>query len=213
MAEIAKNVLKADYRGIIPPIITPLREDETLDEESLEKLINYCIDNGVHGIFAMGSSGEAMCVSRDVWRKTIEVTLKAAGRRVPVFCGVIDSSTARVIENIKKLEQAGAEIVVVAPAFYIRNTCQEEIIRHYDKVCSSTNLNVMAYNIPPMTNANILPETIKKLSEIDNLVAYKDSCADWEQVQRNLFLLEDSGMSFFNGAEELCGYSHGYTGN
>ncbi len=199
--------LRNVYNGIIPPIITPLREDETLDEENLEKLIQYCLNNGVHGVFAMGTSGEAMCVSRKVWKRTIEIALKAAKDKVPVFCGVIDSSTTRVIENIKELEQAGAEIVVATPAFYLQNTCQAEIIRHYEKICSSTALKVVAYNIPPTTHVNILPETIKTISRIDNIIAYKDSCADWEQFQRTLFLLEDSNISLFNGAEELCGVS------
>lgn len=198
---------KTDFYGIIPPIITPLKENETLDEENLEKLINYCLDNGVHGIFTMGSSGESMCVSREVWKKTIETTLKVTGDRAPVFCGVIDSSTVRVIENIKEVEQVGAKIVVVTPTFYLPNTCQEEIVRHFEKVCSSTTLKVVAYNIPPMTHVNILPETIRELAKIDNLVAYKDSCANWEQFQRNIFMLEDSNISLFNGAEELCSAS------
>jgi len=199
--------VKKNYYGIIPPIVTPLKEDETLDETGLEKLVDYCIDNGVHGVFAMGTSGEAMCVSKKVWKRTIEVTLRAAKNRVPVFCGAIDSSTSRVIENIKELEQSGAQIVVITPAFYLQNTCQSEIIRHFEKVCSSTKLQVVAYNIPPTTHVNILPGTIKKIAEIDNLVAYKDSCADWEQFQRNIFVLEDSNISLFNGAEELCGAS------
>ncbi|HHW48461.1 MAG TPA: dihydrodipicolinate synthase family protein [Clostridiaceae bacterium] len=201
------NDTKKRYCGIVPPIITPLKESGALDEEGLEKLINYCIDNGVHGIFAMGTSGEAMCVSRKVWKRTIEVTLKTVGNRVPVFCGAIDSSTERVIENIKELEQAGAEIIVATPAFYLQNTCQEEIIRHFEKICSSTSLKIVVYNIPSTTHVNILPETIRRLSEIDNIIAYKDSSADWEQLQREIFLLEDANISLFNGAEELCGVS------
>ena len=198
---------KKDFYGIIPPIITPLKDDETLDTEGLEKLITFCLDKGVHGVFTMGTSGEAMCVSRKVWKETIETTLKTVGNRAPVFCGVIDSSTVRVIENIKELEQAGAKIVVATPAFYLQNACQAEIIHHFEKICSSTTLKVVAYNIPPTTHVNILPATIKALAEIDNLVAYKDSCADWEQFQRNIFMLEDSNISLFNGAEELCGTS------
>ncbi|MHB8277082.1 MAG: dihydrodipicolinate synthase family protein [Candidatus Humimicrobiaceae bacterium] len=198
---------KSKYFGIIPPLVTPLLEDESLDEGSFVKIINYCIDGGVHGVFTMGTSGEAMNVTRKVWGRAIEISVKEAGSRVPVFCGVIDSCTIRVIENIKEAQQVGAKIVVVAPAFYLQNTCQDEIIRHFEKVCNSTDLQVAIYNIPSMTHVNILPETISELAKIDNVVAYKDSCGNWEQVQRDLFLLEDSNISFFNGAEELCSAS------
>ena len=88
---------KEKFKGIIPPIITPLTEERRLDEEGLRKLIDFDIENGVHGIFAMGTSGEAMMVRREDWLRTLEVTVDQVNGRVPVFCGVIDSSTERVI--------------------------------------------------------------------------------------------------------------------
>jgi dihydrodipicolinate synthase/N-acetylneuraminate lyase len=201
------NNNKQNLYGIIPPIITPLTKNEELDQEGLEKVINYCIENGVTGIFALGTSGEAMRTSRRVWKETAETAIKIVGKRVPLFIGAIDTCTTRVIENIKELEQIGAEMVVVTPAFYLQNSCQDEIIRHYEKICRSTGIKVIAYNIPPMTHVNILPETIFEIAKFENIVAYKDSCGDWEQFQRNLFLLEDSKISVFNGAEELCSAS------
>jgi dihydrodipicolinate synthase/N-acetylneuraminate lyase len=75
MKEATKN-FKSKYYGIIPPIITPLTENQELDQENLEKLVEYCLNNGVHGIFTMGSSGEAMCVSKDVWEKTIATVIR-----------------------------------------------------------------------------------------------------------------------------------------
>lgn len=195
---------KQAYTGIIPPIITPLHEDRTLDVEGLKRLIDFDIANGVTGIFTMGSSGEAMMTSREVWLAAIKNTVDHVAGRVPVFCGVIDSSTTRVIENIKAAEQAGAEIMVVTPAFYLQNSCQAEILRHYETIARSTRCKLVAYNIPGMTHAYIAPETIRQIAEIDNVVAYKDSCADWESFQRVLFLLEDRDIAVFNGAEELC---------
>jgi 4-hydroxy-tetrahydrodipicolinate synthase len=206
MKNFATNDLQ-HLHGIIPPVITPLTENEELDRESFEKGINYCIDNGVHGIFALGSSGAVMSISRKVFLETAEAAMKIVGKRVPLFVGVIDTCTARVIENIRELEQLGVEMVVVTPAFYMQNTCQDEIVRHFEKICESTNLKVVVYNIPPLCHVNILPETVLKLAQIENIVAYKDSCANWEQFQRNLFLLENAPISVFNGAEELCAAS------
>ena len=195
---------KQKFKGIIPPIITPLTEQRTLDEDALRRLIEFDLQGGVHGIFAMGSSGEAMMVSREDWLRTLKVTVEQVAGRVPVFCGVINSSTARVIEDMKRAEDVGAENMVITPSFYLQNSCQDEIIRHYEAVAASTKKNIVVYNIPGMTHANIQPDTIARLADIDNVVAFKDSCADWEQVQRELFLLEDKDIAMFNGAEELC---------
>lgn len=195
---------KQKYTGIIPPIITPLTPQRTLDVEGLRRLIDFDIAGGVSGVFAMGSSGEAMMTSRETWLETLRHTVEHVAGRVTVFCGVIDSSTVRVIEDIKAAEQVGATHMVVAPTFYLQNTCQDEILRHVETVAASTRSNIVVYNIPGMTHANILPETMRRIAEIDNVVAYKDSCADWEQLQRALFLLEDRDIAVFNGAEELC---------
>lgn len=195
------------FKGIIPPIITPLKADRTIDEDGMKKLIDFDIENGVHGIFTMGSSGEAMMVDRRDWLKALEITVKHVNGRAPVFCGVIDTSTVRVIENIRAAEQVGAVNMVVTPCFYLQNVCQDEIIRHYEAVAAATKNNIVVYNIPGMTHVSIQPDTIAKIADIDNVVAYKDSCADWEQVQRELFLLEDKDIAFFNGAEELCSAS------
>ncbi len=195
---------KQTYTGIIPPIITPLNADRTLDAEGLKRLIDFDIAGGVTGIFTMGSSGEAMMTSREVWLDAIKTTVAHVAGRAKVFSGVIDTSTTRVIENIKAAEQVGAEIMVVTPAFYLQNSCQAEILRHFEAVARSTRCKLVAYNIPGMTHAPIAPETIRQIADIDNVVAYKDSCADWESFQRVLFLLEDRDVAVFNGAEVLC---------
>ena len=199
--------MNANYHGIIPPVVTPLNRDETLDEEAYARLLVSLCDAGMHGVFAMGSSGEAMNVTRSVWKKALNVAVATVGDRVPVFCGVIDSCTTRVVESIKEAEQAGARTLVATPAFYLQNSGQDEIIRHYEILCRSTELEMVIYNIPSMVHANILPETMLKLQDIDNVVAYKDSCGDWEQFQRDLFLMDTSRVSLFNGAEELSGAS------
>ena len=145
-----------------------------------------------------------MMTSRQVWLDTLKHTVLAAAGKIKVFCGVIDASTTRVIDNIKAAEQVGAEIMVATTAFYLQNSCQAEIIRHYETIAKSTKSKLVVYNIPGMTHSPIAPETIRELAQIDNVVAYKDSCADWESFQRVLFLLEDRDIAVFNGAEELC---------
>jgi Dihydrodipicolinate synthase/N-acetylneuraminate lyase len=195
---------KLTYTGIIPPIVTPLTPQEELDSDALQKLISFDIENGVSGIFVNGTSGEALRLPDHVWQETMRTALAASFGRIPVFCGAIDTSTSRVIERLKTIEECGGKIAVCTPPFYLTSFGQDEILRHYDAICRSTDLEIAVYNIPETTHANILPETISRLAEYDSIVAYKDSTADWQQLQRAMILLKDKDIAVLNGAEELC---------
>ena len=198
---------KTKYTGIIPPLVTPLNEHLLLDEPALERLIDHTLDGGVTGLFINGTSGEALRLPDCVWEQITRKTLSYVNGRVSVFCGAIDTSTARTIERIKKLEDMGASIAVSTPPFYLASFGQDEILRHYDAICNATSMEIAVYNIPENTHANINPETIETLAGYDNIVAYKDSSADWQHLQRILFRLRDKDISVFNGAEELCAVS------
>lgn len=195
---------KEKYSGIIPPLVTPLNNDQTYDFASAKKLIEHCIDGGVSGIFVNGTSGEALRVTDSVWRESTKFAIDTASSKIDVFCGAIDSSTYRALERIKFIEDCGGELAVCTAPFYLSSFGQDEILRHFDALCSKTNIKIAVYNIPETTKANILPETISRLAEYDNIVAFKDSTADWQQLQRTLILLEDKDIAVFNGAEELC---------
>lgn len=198
---------KSRFSGIVPPLVTPLNKDEIVCKDSLHKLIDHCLNNGVSGVFVNGTSGEAMRVSDSVWEEMTKETLAYVGDRGVVFCGAIDSSTTRVIEKIKKIEALGGKIAVCTPPFYLANFGQDEILRHYDRICNQSKIEIAIYNIPDTTHVNILPRTIAKLADYENVVVYKDSCADWQQFQRNIYYLHDKDISLFNGAEELCAAS------
>ncbi|NMA67183.1 MAG: dihydrodipicolinate synthase family protein, partial [Clostridiaceae bacterium] len=103
---------KSRFSGIVPPLVTPLNKDEIVCKDSLHKLIDHCLNNGVSGVFVNGTSGEAMRVNDSVWEEMTKETLAYVGDRGVVFCGAIDSSTTRVIEKIKKIEALGGKIAV-----------------------------------------------------------------------------------------------------
>jgi len=193
--------------GIIPPLVTPLLDEERLDAEALHRLIDFVIEGGASGVFVMGSSGEAMSVTDTVWRSVVAQAVQFVAGRVPLFCGVIDSCTRRVLEKVRAAEELGADVVVATPGFYLPPASQEEIVLHFQTICASTRLKVAAYNIPAATHVNMLPETIRRLADLDNLVLCKESSANWEQFQRCLYLLEGTPVRLFNGAEELCAAS------
>ncbi|MFR7893907.1 MAG: dihydrodipicolinate synthase family protein [Dysosmobacter sp.] len=115
----------------------------------MRKLINHCIDHGIHGIFVCGSNGE--CMSLDAGPAGPGHS-DCAGRmrrgRVPVLAGCMDSSTQRVIENVQRLEEMGGTTAVVTPVFDARHATQEETVRHFEEISKNTNANLMIYNIP-----------------------------------------------------------------
>ena len=205
MENIVMN--KKKYTGIIPPLVTPLQKDGSLDKKALQNLIEYDLKGGVHGFFVNGTSGEALRLSDSIWGLSTACVLNYTAGRVPVFCGAIDTSTSRTIERIKKIEFLGGQIAVCTPPFYLTNFGQDEILRHFDKICNSTSIEIAIYNIPETTHVNIFPETFRKLCQYPNIVAYKDSTADWQHLQKILMCNENLSVSIFNGAEELCAVS------
>ena len=153
--------------GVIPPIITPIDEHEKVDEKGLRLLIDHCIEHGIHGIFVCGSNGECMSLTQEQRDRAIKIALDECAGRVPVIAGCMDSSTQRVIENIKRLEDMGGRTAVVTPVFYARHATQEETVRHFEEISKHTSADLMIYNIPPFTGQNLtgnFPAFIKLLN-------------------------------------------------
>ncbi len=194
-------------KGIIPPIVVPLTKNEEVDEQGFRKLLRRCIDNGIHGIFVAGTSGEVMGLTMKEREKSISIAIDECSKDVPVLCGAIDSSTKRVIENIKRIEDMGGKIAVVTPVFYSKHTCRNEIVTHIEKVANSTKLKIMLYNIPPFTGVSIKPEEVFELSKIDNITGIKDSSGAFMEFQKYLYHYENSDFSVLVGNANLTGVS------
>lgn len=196
---------KEKYRGIVPPLLTPLLDPATLDRESYAEMVNYVIEAGVHGVFPMASSGESVHNARSVWKEANQLCIEVTNGRVPVYCGAIAPSTAACIENIKYLESIGAEAAVVTPPFYTSNLLQSEIRRHFEAILDNTSINLCIYNMPGLTGGiEIAPDTIAQLAEHDRVILYKDSCMNLDHHLRNLMKLKDKDISVLVGGEELC---------
>lgn len=172
MAEARRK--KACY-GTVPPIITPVDHNERVDEAGFRSLLRYCMDAGIHGIFVAGSNGECMALTQKERDRAIAIALDECRGRVPVVSGVMDTSTMRVVENIKKLEQMGGEYAVITPVFYARHASPQETIRHFEEISKQTSAKLVIYNIPMFTGCMLRPETIFELAKIDKVVGYKDS--------------------------------------
>ena len=195
------------YFGVIPAIVTPVDENENVDEAGLRKLISHCIDHGMHGIFVAGSNGESLALTQVERDRAIRIAIDEVGGRVPVMAGVMDSSTRRVIDNIKRLEQMGGKAAVVTPVFYARHATQDETVRHFEEISRHTAIDLVVYNIPPFTGTTLKPETVFKIARIDKVVGYKDSSGSFPDFQKCLAYFKGSDFFLHQGATSLAAAS------
>lgn len=190
--------------GVIPPIITPIDEQERVDEAALRRLINHCIGHGIHGIFICGSNGECMSLTQAQRDRAIKIALEECAGRVPVIAGCMDSSTQRVIENVQRLEEMGGTTAVITPVFYARHATQEETVRHFEEISKNTRADLMIYNIPPFTGQNLTADTIIKISRIDRVIGVKDTSGNFPNFIKLLNYFKGSDFLVHQGATNLA---------
>ncbi|MCL2569268.1 MAG: dihydrodipicolinate synthase family protein [Oscillospiraceae bacterium] len=164
-------------RGIIPPVVTPLHEDGSINEPMLRKSIEFLLEGGVHGMFPMGTTGEFYAFEPDEYRRILEITKETVNGRVPVYAGCNHITTRGAIKLVKIAEEVGVDAISVLTPMFVSQTPQE-LYAYFKTIAESTSVPIILYNNPPKTNVNILPVTAAKLAEIDNIVGIKDSSGD-----------------------------------
>ena len=180
------------FEGIFSPTITPLDEKERVDELGFNNQLNRLIDSGIHGIYLLGTSGEFTTLTNTERERAMDIAVKAIGGRVPIICGVMDTSTQRVIQNIKIAEQFGVDAVAATPGYYYPSTDDADLIEFYYDVAASTELPVFIYNIPSTVKTAIKPYVVAQLAETcENIVGIKDSSGDWTNCLQLLDRLGD----------------------
>ena len=167
--------MKQRFYGPVPPISTPIDEHEHVDEKALRAIVERCIEKGIPGIFVCGTNGECMSLTQAERNRAIRIVLDEAAGRVPVMAGCMDTSTKRVIENIKEFEQMGGQSAVVTPEFYSCHSTVDETIRHFETIAASTEADIFIYNMPGYVGTYLAPKTIFRLAECDHIVGLKDS--------------------------------------
>lgn len=203
-----------DLHGIVPPMVTPLNADETVDEAGLERQLSRLIEAGVHGVFFLGSTGEQPALRDSERVRAIRAARRVAAGRVPLIVGTMASSTARAIDNIRAAEEAGADAVAVTPPHYFPSNGPAEQVAHYTACAAATRLPLVVYNIPSTTKVMLAPETIARIAEIESVAGVKDSSGDFTHFLRILSLLRGKpdfgiliGMPSLAGAAVLYGGS------
>lgn len=178
-----------EIKGAITAIVTPFKNGE-FDEKAYEALIDWQINQGIHGIVPCGTTGEASTLDYEEHYRVIEVAVKAVNKRVPVIAGTGSNSTEETIEITKKAKQLGADAALIVTPYYNKPT-QEGLYRHYKVVAETVDIPIVLYNVPGRTSVNMLPSTVARLAEIKNIVAIKEATGDMKQVSEIIRLCGD----------------------
>jgi 2-dehydro-3-deoxy-D-pentonate aldolase len=199
--------LKQPLTGIIPPMVTPLLEDMSLDLQGLNRLVEYLIEGGVSGLFILGSTGESTSLSYAIRHQLIKETCRAASRRVPVLVGITDTSLAESLSLAETAHAAGASAVVAAPPYYF-NLNQKELFNYYEKLAGSLTLPLFLYNMPGLCKVAIEVNTAIRLSDHPNVIGLKDSSANSVYFQSlNQSLRAKPDFTLLVGPEEAMAES------
>lgn len=199
--------LPDNFSGVVPPLCTPFTTDGQIDAASLERLVNYQIEGGSTGIFALGSTSEAGAMNDAQRREVLGLTVKYVNGRVPVLAGAIAMSTGTVIDYAQMAEDLGADAVVLCAPFYIRPG-QNEIVRHFQLVKAATSLPLVAYQIPSNVQSVIAIETFAQLAAEGLISGVKDSSGDEAGFRAILEALKlYPNVSVFTGSELTVDYA------
>lgn len=172
------------FQGVLTALVTPFRNG-AIDERALGELVERQIEAGVDGLVPCGSTGEAATLSHAEHRRAVEVVVAAARGRVQVLAGTGSNSTREATELTRHAKEAGADGALLISPYYNKPT-QEGIVAHYAEVARRAALPLVAYNIPGRTASNLLPSTLWRLAEIEQVVGVKEACGDFHQLAQLL---------------------------
>ena len=173
------------WRGIYPPMVTPLLDRDTLDAAGLERLIEHILGGGVHGLFILGTTGEAPSLSYRLRRELIERTCRQVRSRAPVLVGITDTAFVESVSLARYAADMGAQAVVLAPPYYFP-AGQVELVEYVRHLVAELPLPVFLYNMPMMTKVVIETETIRQLMDQQRIIGVKDSSGDLAYFDRLL---------------------------
>jgi len=182
-----------EIRGVIVPILTPLNSDETVDTNSLRRLVNYLIDNGAHGIWVSGTTGEFANLSNKQRLISLETVVDEVAGRVPIIGNVSAPSTLLSMELALAVQEMELDGIAVTPPYYYSNA-QDELLDHYRYISDRSGLPLWVYNIPQTVKTVVNPSTIATLASEGAVAGVKDSSGAGELLGELNVLCEQGGL-------------------
>lgn len=195
---------KVEIKGIIPPIITPMNDDESVNVTELRNQVNRLINGGVHALFPFGTNGEGYILNDQEKELVLRTVIEETNGRVPVYAGSGCISTKDTIRMSKMAESLGADVLsIITPSFAAAS--QNELYEHYKAVAEAVpDMPIVLYNIPARTGNALAPATVGKLAEIDNIVGAKDSSGNFNNILEYISKTKASGnFSVLSGNDAL----------
>lgn len=186
------------FQGSIVALATPFRKGK-LDERSLVRLVRTQIEAGTDGLVPVGTTGESPTLSFREHERVIELTVQAAGGRVPVIAGTGSNSTDEAIQLTRFAKKAGADGALLVTPYYNKPT-QEGLYRHYAAIAKAVELPLVLYNVPGRTGVALTPETVARLAKIPTIVAIKEATGSMDQASHILSLC---GITVLSGDDSL----------
>ena len=189
------------FRGSMVALVTPMHIDGSVDYQSMANLVEFHIESGTSAIVSMGTTGESATLDMDEHCEAMRRTVEMVKGRIPVIAGTGANSTSEAIELTRCAQQGGADACLLVAPYYNKPT-QHGLYLHHKKIAESVDIPQILYNVPGRTAVDMLSETVKKLSEVDNIVGIKDATGDLNRLGELQSLLGDSDFDIYSGDDE-----------
>lgn len=190
-------------QGSIVALVTPMNDDGSVDEDSLKKLVEFHIEQGTDALVAVGTTGESATLDEKEHCHVVSLVVEAAAERIPVIAGTGANSTTEAITLTQKAKQAGADACLLVTPYYNKPT-QEGLYLHYKAIAEAVDIPQILYNVPGRTACDMLPETIERLSKIDNIVGVKEATGDLLRAKRIRELCGEDFALYSGDDETSC---------
>ena len=171
------------FQGSLVALVTPMREDGAIDESSLQRLIDFHVDNHSDALVAVGTTGESATLNEAEHCQLLRRTVEMVAGRIPVIAGTGANSTREAIDLTRCAMDAGVDACLLVTPYYNKPT-QEGLYRHYRAVAEAVPVPQILYNVPGRTAVDMLPETVERLAPIDNIIGIKEATSDMERARR-----------------------------
>ena len=189
------------WQGTYTAVVTPFSADGSVDEQALERLVDLQVDGGVEGIVPCGTTGESVTLSGEEQLRVIQVVRDRADTRVRVIAGVGGNGTEKVVAQARAVASLGVDGILSVVPYYNKPT-QEGMFRHFSELADAIEIPVIVYNVPGRTSVNLLPATLMRLAEHENIHGVKEASGNLIQVMEILSRRPD-GFSVFSGEDNL----------
>ncbi len=189
--------MKETISGSIVALVTPMFEDGSIDWEALEQLVGWHIEMGTNAIVPVGTTGESATVDVDEHCQVVKKVVDASAGRVPVIAGTGANSTKEALELTREAKRVGADACLLVTPYYNKPT-QEGLFQHFKLIAETVDIPQILYNVPSRTACDMLPETVARLSAIENIVGIKEATGNIQRA-RDISLLCGKRIAIYSG--------------